>query len=220
MKTLSNNVLVKVSSVYDDDSEITYGSLTLKKATPMQLSFHEQGGAGMVDQMAKNADLHNPYEFTKTYGEVVSAPIDSDMKEGDTIYFKHLGVVHAPRVDKNIYAIDINICLAYKRDGVIYSIGNMCIAEKVYEDGDEVVMPDGRRIKGKLTNSGLLININNTRSEMRSCMVVAINPNNETETEVGDIVLFESIISEKLTLTIDGKEYLRFPDNRIMAKVG
>lgn len=240
MKPLYNKCLVKLEKIMENEYVMENGT-TIEIVTPNEHSDDEDANIyqkrkrifGEVIETPKtmkrqepievmgNPKEVSPYNQHKYITFIYHDSIEQEIKPGDRVYFHYLSnddFYQTPDDDK-LYVIDYSQIFCAVRDGEIIPIGSHVLIEKYYgENAQSYDLPDGGKVFGEETESGLLKPIDKPKQKIGKVKYVGSNfIGFDTEVTSGDLVIFPDY--GQFENEIEGEELFVMKQNDILAKI-
>jgi len=201
---VKNHVWVEYPKMYDD--EIQMGSIILKKDVSYKPDWNKKLH-GIITHLAP--------QISNALG------IQDDLEVGDKIYFHYLvsDEDHILEVDgKKYLRVPVYKIFCYVRDGQITAFGGYVLAKPLFDDDIEDVEVEGKKIKAKMSESGLVTSLEVDHRKNVSVIhhigkPLADQP--ELDCKAGDQVFM--LVKSEHRYEIEGVEYFIYEQENITA---
>lgn len=146
-------------------------------------------------------------------GEVIGTPVNSEIKEGDKVYFDYK-VPEGDNVFDGKIKVHTSEVFCYVRDGVIHTFNDYILSEACYPIDSTEVEVDGKKVQVRMKN-GLVteIGIKHDKKLTRVCHVA-----DGHGFSANDVVVMTHFSDQEYE--VEGKWYFVIPVSEIVAKVG
>ncbi len=159
------------------------------------------------------------------HGTVVSVPerfhypVQEKIRVGDKIYFHYLVPGAENQHDKKL-RVPIEQVFCYVRDGQITMVGGHVLAKAVWDEDIQDVDVDGKTIKARVSDSGLVTSVNvDYRKNLSKVYHIGLPLKNspELDCKAGDEVFMKKFSQQKYE--IEGEEYFVFTQKELLCVI-
>lgn len=180
----------------------------------------EVGGIVLLKDPAykpeENLVLHGTVKYLPSGLNFEFRQMEGKIQVGDKVYFKYLAASEhnmTSETGEKLLKVPVDMVFCYVRDGVIHPHAGHALSLAVFDEDVINIDVEGKNIKGKVSESGLVTEIGIMHDEK----VTKIAYIDHEWVSNGDTVIMDTYCDD--VYEVEGKEYFIIHEENILAKV-